>query len=111
MVNSEETCSTSFRALFRFVDCRSERRSSAGRSCATHGAQQIIEFEEGVFEAAEETAEEDEKRAEKIAKTIGEKSQKLALIATLRPMSAGLSTVLPVRSKQCISASERLFRV
>ena len=72
------------------------RRVSSGRSrvpepSPAHHAQQIVEFEEGVFEAAEETTKEDEKRAEEIAEKSGKEPQKLALRAAIHRPRAQLS--------------------
>ena len=60
----------------------SGRSGNLEPSTAPH-APQIVEFQEGVFEEAEETTEEDEKSAEDIAEKSGEALQKAALRALI----------------------------
>ena len=73
--------------LRRFPDGRSGNLEPS----PAHNAQQIVEFEEGVFEAAEETTKEDEKRAEEIAEKSGKAPQKLALRAAVHPPRAQIA--------------------
>jgi hypothetical protein len=60
----------------------SDGGSSYLESGTAHDAQQIIEFEEGVSEAAEEATKEDEKTAKEGSKKLEEASQCKPLTAT-----------------------------
>lgn len=77
-MNCDETyplCSVSFAVGL----CRSsDGRAGSFEPSTTPHAQKLVEFEEGVFEIAEETTKEDEERRKEIAEEIGETPQKLA---------------------------------
>jgi hypothetical protein len=93
MVNCDETYPLGPHAVSVSRGLHSDDGSRYFESSTAPDTKAIVGFKKSVFEAAEEAAKEDQKTAEKIAKTIGSASQQLALRATSRPMSAGRWTV------------------